>query len=107
MTQFIRKERERTPDDPNRRINMKIQVDTMTDIVEKAVKTFNSHQRTKRSIAKTFRNAGQDPWNPCEEDFKAHLDGLAKLPLYQLMEDGIESRTGVKLSTGGGRWGGN
>ena len=99
-TQFIRKERERTPDDPNRRINMKIQVDTMTDIVEKAVKTFNSHQRTKRSIAKTFRNAGQDPWNPCEEDFKAHLDELAKLPLYRIMEDGIESRTGVKLPAG-------
>ena len=79
---------------------MKIQVDTMTDIVEKAVKTFNSHQRTKRSIAKTFRNAGQDPWNPCEEDFKAHLDELAKLPLYRIMEDGIESRTGVKLPAG-------
>ena len=99
-TQFLRDERAKTPNDPNRRIQIKIQVDTMTDIVEKAVKTFNAAQRSKRSIAKTFKSAGQDPWSPCADEFKAHLDELAKLPLYQLVENGIESRMGANLPTG-------
>ena len=29
--------------------------------------------------------------------FKAHLDGLAKLPLYCLVEDNVASRTPAKL----------
>ena len=53
------------------------------DIIEEVVVDFNAGQRKTRSVEKTFRLAGQDPWVDCEEEFKAHLDSLSKLPLYK------------------------
>jgi len=67
----------------------------MTEIVEQAVKEFNEGQRVSRSIKKTFRSAGQDPWVECEVEFKAHLDKLATLPSYScktiIMGDNIQN----------------
>ena len=53
----------------------------------------------------TFISAGQHPWKDCKEEFKSHLDGLSKLPLYggcktssHVIEDrNLESRTGLSL----------
>ena len=86
-------ERAKTPNDKFRRIKIKIQVDTMTDIVEESTKDFNYGQRTSRSINKAFRFAGQDTWVERNNDFKAHLESLAKLPLYQMVENFLEQRT--------------
>ena len=38
-----------------------------------------------------------DPWVECEKEFKAHLDSLAELPLYKLVENGVTSNTPAKL----------
>ena len=54
----------------------------MMEIIEECVVEFNADQRKTRSVEKTFRYAGQDPWVECENEFKAHLDSLSKLPLY-------------------------
>ena len=69
----------------------------MTDIVEEPTKAFNDGQSTSRSIKKTFRFAGQDPWVERKNEFKAHLDSLSKLPLYQIVENVLEHRTPRKL----------
>ena len=103
--EFIKAERAKTPDDPNRRITMKIPVVQMMEIIEEAIKEFNRRQRETGSIRKMFVSAGQNPWVECEEEFKEHLDALAKLPVYggckttkDLLEDKlIKSRTGLKL----------
>ena len=80
---YLKAERAKTPDEPDRRIKIKIQVDKMTELVEQSRMTFNAGQLATRSIAKTFKAAGQHPWEECEEEFKAHLDALEKLPLYK------------------------
>ena len=90
-------EREKTPNDKFRRIKIKIQVDTMTDIVEKSTKAFNDGKRTSRSIEKAFRFAGKDTWADSKNKFKAHLDSLAKLPLYQMVDNVLEHRTPGKI----------
>ena len=69
----------------------------MTEIVEEARKIFNQGQRSSRSIAKTFKSAGQDPWDHSEDEFKAHLYKLAELPVYALMQRGIKNCTGASL----------
>ena len=43
--EYIKAERAKTPNEPMRRIQLKIQVDKMTDLVEQSVKTFNEKQR--------------------------------------------------------------
>ena len=94
---YIEAERAKTPDQPNRRIAMKIDVVKMTEIVEEAHKIINEKQRTTRSIEKTFRAAGQDPWVDCDAEFKAHLDKLSELPLYGLVNKGIETQRAAVL----------
>ena len=98
--EYLKAERAKTPEEPMRRIKVKIQVDKMTELVEKSVKIFNDGQRGNPSIAKTFKSAGQHPWEACEEEFKAHLDSLEKLPLYksasreeQIMNNNISSQS--------------
>ena len=84
---------------------MKIPIVTMMEIIEDAVKRFNQRQRETESIKRTFISAGQHPWKDCKEEFKRHLDGLSKLPLYggcktssHVIEDrNLESRTGLSL----------
>ena len=98
--EYIRAQRQLTPNEPNKRIKIKIVIVKMTEIVEEAVRIFNAGQRTSRSIEKTFRSAGQDPWVNCEKEFKAHLDALAKLPLRSIMEKSIAARTAKKLPGG-------
>ena len=47
---------------------------------------------------------GQDPWDESDDYktmFKEHLDSLAKLPMYELMEREIENQTGVSVQGGG------
>ena len=85
----------------------KMSITKMTEIVEAATKKFNDSQKESKSIAKTFVSAGQDPFADCEAEFKAHLDSLAKLPLYgqgSLEEKGIENQNhrGALLVDGGG-----
>jgi hypothetical protein len=107
-TGFLWAERAKTPDEPNRRIKTKIPVVRMTEIIEEAVKEFNTGQLETRSILKTFISAGQHPWKVCEVQFKAHLDNLSKLPLYGgcktvqevLQERAMASRTGETLHPG-------
>ena len=99
--EYLKAERAKTPDEPMRRIKIKIQVVKMTEIVEQSVKTFNDKQCGNPSIRNTFKKAGQHPWEDCEEDFKAHLDALEKLPLYKnetshaprIMENNINARS--------------
>ena len=82
---FIRAEREKTPGQSTRRIKLKINVGAMTEIIEAAVKEFNLNEKRNQSIKKTFRSVGQDiweDWDVLEPLFEAHLDALAKLPLY-------------------------
>jgi len=97
--EYVRAERAKTPDEPLRRVKLKMNIEKMTEITEAAVKEFNRLERkdNRRSIAKTFKSAGQDPWDHCEEAFKEHLDALEKLPMYKMMEARIEARTGVVL----------
>ena len=78
---FLRAERAKTPNEPNKRIDMKMPIVEMMDIVEKSVKRFNVGQLETRSIEKTFISAGQHPWKDCSAEFKTHLDNLSKLPL--------------------------
>ena len=92
------------PNEPDRRMKVKIKVDRMTEIIEATIKEFNAGQRMNRSIAHTFKVAGQDPRDDsddCKAMFKEHLDSLAKLPMYKLMEREIENQTGVSVQGGG------
>ena len=82
-SEFLMAERAKTPNDKFRRIKIKIQVFTMTNIVEDSTNYFNYEQRTSRSIKKAFRFSGQDPWVEIKNNFKAHPNSLAKTPLYQ------------------------
>ena len=91
--EFLMAERAKNPNDKFRRIKIKIQLDMMTDIVEESTKDFNYGQRTSRSINKAFRFAGQDTWVERNNEFKAHLDSLAKLTLYQMVENVLEHHT--------------
>ena len=104
-TEFIRDERAKTPNDPDRRVKMKVPIVKMMEIIEDAVKKFNKRQRETESIKRTFISAGQHPWKDCKEEFKRHLDGLSTLPLYggcktssHVIEDrNLKSRTGLSL----------
>ena len=69
----------------------------MTGIFEESTKDFSDGKRTSRFIKKTFRFAGQDPWVERKNKFKAHLNSLAKLPIYQIVENVLEHRTPGKL----------
>ena len=91
--EFLMAERAKTPNDKFRRITIKIQVDMMTGVVEDSTKAFNDGQRTSRSIEKAFRFSGQYPWVKSKNKFKAHLDSLAKLTLYQMVENVLEHHT--------------
>ena len=102
--EFIKAERAKHPNEPNKRIQMKVPIEKMMELVEASVKEFNVGQRKTRSIEKTFISAGQHPWMDCEEQFEAHLDGLSKLPLYGgcqslvqdlLMDKAFESKAEV------------
>ena len=66
---YIRAERAKTPNNPYRRIEAKITVDNMMNIIEEVVVEFNTDQRRTRSVDKTFRAAGQDPWVDCDIEF--------------------------------------
>ena len=93
----VRKSLTLSPEQPMRRIKLKIKVDVMTKIIEAAVKEFNLSERKNQSIKKTFKAAGQDIWDDWDEVeplFEAHLDGLAKLPLYANI---IENQTSAEL----------
>ena len=107
---FIKAERAKYPDEPNKRISMKLPIVKMMDIIEESVKEFNFKQRGTESIKNTFIQAGQHPWKDCKDEFKAHLDKLSKLPLYGgcskkkkvkvtdlLAEKNFESRESLKL----------
>ena len=74
-------ERSKTPDNKFRLINIKIQVDTMTDTVDESTKALNYGQHTSRYIKKDFRLVGQDPWEERKNGLKAHMDSLAKFQL--------------------------
>ena len=95
--EFLMAERAKTPNDKFRRIKIKIQVDTITDIDEKSTKDFHDGKRISRSIEKDFRFAGQNPWVERKNKFKAHLNSLAKLQLYQMVENVLRNRTPAKL----------
>ena len=95
--EFLMAERAKTPNDKFRRIKIKIQVFTMTNIVEDSTNYFNYEHRTSMSIKKALRFAGQDPWVEITNDFKAHLNSLDKPPLYLMVENVLEHRTPVKL----------
>ena len=79
--EFLMAERAKTPNHKFRRIKIKIQVDTMTDIVEESTKNFNDVRRNSRSIEKAFRFAGQDTWVGRKKESKIHLGSLVKIPL--------------------------
>ena len=81
-SEFIRAERAKYPDEPDRRVAMKLPIEKMMEIIEAAVVEFNTKQRETESIKGTFISAGQHPWKDCSKEFTAHLDNLAKLPLY-------------------------
>ena len=53
----------------------------MMEILEEATKFFNVGQSNFISIGKTFFHGGQDPWEDCEVEFKAHMDALSELSL--------------------------
>ena len=89
--------RSKTPNDKFRHIKIKIQVYMMTDIVEESTKAFNDVQSTSRSIENTLRFDGKDPWVESKNKFKDHLDSLAKLPLYQMVENVLEHHAPGKL----------
>ena len=100
--EYVKSERERLGD-RHARVVLKMDLEVMTKIVEKAVKRFNDLQKESKSIAKTFKKAGQDPYSAdCEAEFKAHLESLAKLPSYQTPADIEETmanlRRGVELT---------
>ena len=90
---FLKAERAITLNNPNRCINMKIQVTEMTYILEKATKLFNVGQNTSISFKNTFCHGSQDPWKDCEVELKEHLDALSELSLYY---NKIKSRTDVR-----------
>ena len=52
--EFIKAEKAKHPDQPNKRIKMKVTIEKMMELVENAVKEFNAGQRETRSIEKTF-----------------------------------------------------
>ena len=79
---FIRAEKAKYTDKPDKHIKMKLPIVEMMDIIEKAVVEFNTKQRETQSIKKTFLSAGQHPWQDCEKEFEEHLQKLSKLPLY-------------------------
>ena len=81
-TAFISTERAKHPDDPDRRIKMNVTIETMMLITEEAICKFNRMQHEAESIRNTSVSAGQNPWRPCADDFKAHLDKLSNLTLY-------------------------
>lgn len=75
-------------------VTLKMPITEMADIVEAAVKGFNQDERQRRSIEKTFRKAGQDPWCHDEDLFKSHLDDLTQSSLFKA---NIEYRKGESL----------
>ena len=75
--EFLMAERAKTPNHKFRRIKIKIQVDTMTDIVEELTNAFYDGQSNSRSIKKVFSFTGQDPWVERKNNLKAHIDSLA------------------------------
>ena len=106
---YIKSERARYPDEPNRRVQMKMPVVDMMEIIESSVKEFNLGQRETRSVEKTFISAGQHPWRDCKKQFKKHLDYLSTLPLYggckcsvteALMDKPIEDKAELALHPG-------
>ena len=97
--EFLKAERSKTPNNPNRRINIRIQVTEMTEIVEEATKFFNVVQHNSRSTKNTFNHGGQDPLKDCEVEFKAHLDALYEISLYS---NKIKSRTAGRLPVDNG-----
>ena len=48
------------------RINIKIKVTEMTEIIEDSTKLFNVGQCNYVSIKNIFCHGGQDPWKDCE-----------------------------------------
>ena len=99
--EFIKAERERHPDEPHRRVKLKISIEKMTEIIEAAIKEFNLSEKKNQSIKKTFKAAGQDIWSDWEEVeplFEEHLNKLAKLPLYKHT---IENQTSTELRDAG------
>ena len=67
---FIRAEKAKYTDKPDKHIKMKLPIVEMMDIIEKAVVEFNTKQRETQSIKKTFLSAGQHPWQDCEKEFE-------------------------------------
>ena len=96
---FIIEERSkiaRNGGDPHTRIKLKMKVDQMTTIIEQACKQFNDQQKRTRSVAQTFRKAGQDPWYDCREEFQEHLQSLSTMSLYG---SAIEYQNGEAITT--------
>ena len=73
---YIKAERAKTPNQPNRCTKMNIDIVKMTEIIEETHKIINAKQRTSSSIENNFRSAGQDPWVNSEVESKFHLDNL-------------------------------
>ena len=69
---------------------MQVPIVKMMDIVEEAVRDFNTRQRETSSIRKTVVSVGQDAWKDYSVEFKAHLDKLSELPLYGGCKTSVE-----------------
>ena len=94
---FLMAERAKTPKNKFRRIKIKIQVDTMTDTAEESTKALNYGEHTSRYIKKDFRFARQDPRVERKNGLVAHIYSLAKLKLYQMVDNVLEHRTPGKI----------
>ena len=71
----------------------------MKEIIEATAKEFNLNEKSNQQIKNTFRSVGQDiweDWDVLEPLFEAHLDALAKLPLYATT---IDNQTSSDLQT--------
>ena len=80
--EFLKAEISKIPNNPNMHINIKIQVNDMTEIVAETPNLFNTVQHTSRYIKKIFCHGGQDLCKEYQVEFKAHLDVLYEISLY-------------------------
>ena len=71
------------PQGQNDRITLKMPLVDMAEIVEGAIKKFNTEQQGSRTIEAAFQKSGQDPWFNCDDVFKSHLDSLESNSLYK------------------------
>jgi len=61
---------------------IKISRETLLGFIEKAFASINQEQKRSKSIYKSFRMCGLNPWDDKLEHFTAHLDSLEQNKLY-------------------------